>query len=366
VAPVEHREQLRKLVVAVNAARHERQAAYYGNKPVPAAKACMAVAPAGAPPMLPVAMPQSLPFDAPLTEILRHGCDVLITPELAERIERECIYARERDIDPDRLKMHVSDINAGRFRQGTVLSFGLLKGKLIRVDGRTRGKAVIDTGKPQIFHITIHPVANEAELADLHSIFDPPGSARSPIDAAGHLVAAGKLTKGEVKVLLRAAPYIDAEFRLSEMPASAKMAQSPTARNQTAQACYPPAVQYFSRARRAPRAIKEMLYRQAIAAFAIYTFRHLPQKAAEFWGAIATLADEDKGLPSTDPRRALYKRLQSRDESTPIQLLIVAKAWNAFFEGRKLREIRVKSGEPFRIAGTVIVDVTLEGAEDAA
>jgi len=48
-----------------------------------------------------------------------------------------------------------------------------------------------------------------------------------------------------------------------------------------------------------------------------------------------------------------------------MQLQIVAAAWNAFFEGRKLREIRVRGDNPFRIAGTPILDVQLEEERDA-
>jgi hypothetical protein len=328
------------------------------------------VAPASEPqvtrPATPAPITETRPEVTPLDQILQDGRRVLITPALAARLEEECLYERERELREDRLNLHLGDIAAGRFTQGSVMSFGLLDRKLIRVDGRHRTHAVIRSGKAQTFLIAIYPVTSKDELAQLYAIFDTPGSVRDPIDAAGHLLAKGKLTKREVRVLLRAVPFIQAGFRLPELPKSTKMAQSPVARNDAANACYTPAVAYFSHIESAPRAIKETLHRQAIAAFGIYTFQHQSRKATEFWGPVATLADEDKGMARTDPRRALYKRLQASEESMPMQLHIVAAAWNAFFEGRKLREIRVRGDNPFRIAGTPIIDVQLEEQHDAA
>jgi len=44
----------------------------------------------------------------------------------------------------------------------------------------------------------------------------------------------------------------------------------------------------------------------------------------------------------------------------------VAAAWNAFFAGRKLKELRVRVDKPFRIAGTpVLVERLDEELENA-
>jgi hypothetical protein len=355
VAQVKHREQLRKLVLAALADRRERHAAYYTTPLIEKPALRKQSVPA-------VARSQSLPLEAPLTEILKQGRQVLVTPELFDRMEAEALYPHERELKEERWQIYVEQIRTGRFRQGSVMSFGLLNGKLTRVDGRNRGYAVKVTGVPQVFLPAIFPVASQGELDDLHAMFDTRASVRTPIEAAGHLVARGVLTRTEVKVLLRAALYLDVDFNLPEMSASAMVA--PEKRNDTAQVYYANAAQYFPLIRRAPRAIKDMLCRQAIAAFAIYTFSQHPRKAAEFWGVLASLADEDKGLPSSDPRRALYKRLlQTREEDEVMQLHIVATGWNAFYEGRKLREIRVHRETPFYIAGTPIIDVQLESDE---
>jgi len=78
-----------------------------------------------------------------------------------------------------------------------------------------------------------------------------------------------------------------------------------------------------------------------------------PEKAEEFWKGLAM----DDGLARNDPRKALLEKLRSQEgsHSIPVQLHAVASGWNAFYHGRKLKEIRVCPDKPFSIDGTTIV-----------
>jgi hypothetical protein len=304
--------------------------------------------------------------DAPLDQFLKDGTRVFVTPELARRINAECRYEHERPLREDRLAQHIRDMAADRFFQGSLLAFGSLNGKLIRVDGQHRTEAVIESGKGQSFLIAVHPVENEKELAQLYSIFDAASSVRTPVESASWLLPKTGLSKRELAVLFRTVPFLQAGFHLPQSRQAAKMMQSSAERNAIALRWSPFAKRYFELIAPVPRAVKDALHCQSVAAVALMTLKFHTQHAAQFWGPIARLAEEDMGLDRNDPRRALYKRLQVREKSIPMQLHVAAAAWNAFHEGRRMKEIRVNPDRPFTIAGTPIVEVHLEGDDDAA
>ena len=58
----------------------------------------------------------------------------------------------------------------------------------------------------------------------------------------------------------------------------------------------------------------------------------------------------------------LLEKLRSGDSARSVvfQMHAVAAAWNAYFEGRKLKEVRVRWDKPFRIAGTPVMVERLE------
>ena len=376
VTPVGSQEELRGLAFSPAASRLAPEADKRSTPPPAQRHPAVLVAPGQpAPAAAPVngrtagdalAPLRATPGDAPLDQFLKDGTRVFVTPELARRINAECRYEHERPLREDRLAQHVRDMAADRFFQGSLLAFGSLNGKLIRVDGQHRTEAVIESGKGQSFLIAVHPVENEKELAQLYSIFDAASSVRTPVESASWLLPKTGLSKRELAVLLRTVPFVQAGFHLPQSRQAAKMMQSSAERNAIALRWSPFAKRYFELIAPAPRAVKDALHCQSVAAVALMTLKFHTQHAAQFWGPIARLAEEDMGLDRNDPRRALYKRLQVREKSIPMQLHVAAAAWNAFHESRRMKEIRVNPDRPFTIAGTPIVEVHLEGDDDAA
>ena len=304
-------------------------------------------------------MPES--EDTPLAQILVHGREVRITPALAEQIEKECRYEYERPLKKWRLDFLVSEIDRGGFMQGRQISFALLNGKLIRVNGQHRLKAVETTGEAQRFMVEVKPVADEHELAALYATYD--NESRTLSETAGPLMKKGDLGKEQVAALLRSVQFIYTGFRKADQKQAATL-RSHVMRNQIAAFWYPCAERYFELTEQAPGNGKAALRRQSVAAVALYTLRFQPDKAAEFWQGLAM----DDGLRRTDPRKSLLEKLRSGDGARSIvfQMHAVAAAWNAFCAGRKLKEVRVRLDKPFRIAGTPLLverlDEELENA----
>lgn len=182
VMPVGSQEELRGLAFSPAASRLAPEAEKRITPPPAQQHPAVLVAPGQpAPAVAPVK-------DAPLGQLLKDGTRVFLTPELARRINAECRYEHERPLREDRLAQHVRDMAADRFFQGSLLAFGSLNGKLIRVDGQHRTEAVIESGKGQSFLIAVHPVENEKELAQLYSIFDAASSVRTPVESASWLL----------------------------------------------------------------------------------------------------------------------------------------------------------------------------------
>lgn len=314
---------------------------------------------ANAVPAAPSAEPGS--DEMPLADLLVHGRELRITPALAERIEKECRYDYERPLKKWRVDFLVAEIERGGFEQGRQISFALLGGKLIRVNGQHRLKAVAEAGEAQTFMVEVKPVANEHELAALYATYD--SESRTLPETAGPLIKKGDLGKEEVATLLRAVQFIYTGFRKADEKQAATM-RSHVMRNQVAALWYSYAERYFSLTEQAPGNGKAALRRQSVAAVALYTLKFQPEKAAEFWQGLAM----DDGLRRTDPRKSLLEKLRSGDgaRSVVFQMHAVAAAWNAFFAGRKLKELRVRVDKPFRIAGTpVLVERLDEELENA-
>jgi hypothetical protein len=249
----------------------------------------------------------------------------------------------------------VAEIERGGFEQGRQISFALFDGKLIRVNGQHRLRAVVETGKAQTFMIEVKPVASEAELARLYATYD--NESRTLSETAGPLAKRGDLGQEQLATLLRSVRFLYTGFRRADDPQAAKM-RSHVVRNQIADDWYPYAERYFALTEQAPGNGKAALRRQSVAAVALHTLRYQPEKAAEFWQGLAM----DDGLRRTDPRKSLLEKLRSGDEARSIvfQMHAVAAAWNAFFAGRKVKEVRVRLDKPFRLAGTPVMIARLD------
>jgi hypothetical protein len=180
-------------------------------------------------------------------------------------------------------------------------------------------------------------------------------------EIAGPPASKSGLGKGQLATLLRSAPFLYTGFRKPDAQQAVELA-SHEVRDKLAGAWYPYAERYFALTRQAPRRVKPALRLRSVTAVAMYTLKFQPEKAAEFWQGLAM----DDGLRRNDPRLSLLYRLSSGYGTRPVafQLHAVAAAWNAFYEGRNLTEIRVDPGKPFRLAGTPVLVEHLDGELD--
>lgn len=108
--------------------------------------------------------------------------------------------------------------------------------------------------------------------------------------------------------------------------------------------------------------IRRAITRSAVLCIALYTFKHQPSKAKEFWEAVS----QDDGLRVGDPRKTLNSYLvktiymagnRSKDsndvDSGDAMMRKTAAAWNAWYEGRSLTRLYAISD--FKIMGTDLI-----------
>ncbi len=301
-------------------------------------------------------IPLSETAELPLVQILRHGREVEITPALAQRIINEANYEYQRKVKPWKVAWLSDEIRRGTFCQGRQINFVLLDGCLIFVNGQNRLHAVIAAGKSVRFSIDVQPVLDRAGVAAAYATFDNQDQ-RSLIDSARHLC--GDLNEAQVTALLRAVELVQTGYRRPSINQHAVILYSRPKRVDAARPWLQYANQYFSLISGCSHLIRSALYRQPVLAVALMTIKCQPEKAAEFWQGLAA----DDGLSREDPRKKLIERLQDRKEagSVPAQLQAAAAAWNAFFEGRKLKRLWTSSDQQFSIAGTKVTKRYLNG-----
>mgnify|MGYP001616449146 CR=1 FL=1 len=95
-----------------------------------------------------------------------------------------------------------------------------------------------------------------------------------------------------------------------------------------------------------------LLYRAAVMAVALLTYRWQPEKAHLFWPAVA----RDNGLTEGMPEKALLRYLQetpARSKLSSAYCRAVASCWNAFYDHREMRQVRGRTvTQPLFLMGT--------------
>lgn len=105
-------------------------------------------------------------------------------------------------------------------------------------------------------------------------------------------------------------------------------------------------------------ASRNLVLKQSVLSVALMTLRYSPDKATEFWRQVA----QDDGLSRDDPRKTVREWLKNNtirptntsQSVSPISVSrYVALGWNAWYEGRPLKILRVRdTSAVLKLAGT--------------
>ncbi len=279
----------------------------------------------------------------------------LITPNMARRILEEANYAGQRPARKHHITLLAHIMREGRWASGGQLAFCRVDGKLYLTNGQHRLHAVVEAGAAFEFQILITDCATMAEVdADYHrhDIVARKRSTAEIMNSTGFAAASG-LPKTFLTRLYEAAALLDASLGFRQYQSDPIRTRDVDHRISVASQWVAETVVYEEITRPAPPHIRQRLARAGVMAVALVTLRYQPAKAKEFWGGLA----EDNGLRRNDPRKALMHDFEERNLSSGsfLQRVIPSiTAWNAFYEGRELKLIRVKDASVIAVRGTPV------------
>lgn len=287
--------------------------------------------------------------------ILKEGRK-MITPNMARRILEETNYSGQRPVADHHVKLLAHIMEEGRWRSGDQLAFCRLDGRLILTNGQHRMHAVIVADRAQEFQILITECMTLEEVqADYHR-HDIVARKRSnaEIMASTGIGDESGLPKQFLVKLFQAGPILENDLQPVHYLKDTVAQRDIDSRIETVRDWLGEARLYEQFIRSAPKHVKQSLINAGVMAVALVTIRYQPQQAAEFWRGLA----EDDGLRRGDPRKTLLQDLESRHVrrgAFHAQRVIPAlTAWNAFFEGRTLKIIKVSESSQITVRGTPI------------
>lgn len=281
----------------------------------------------------------------------------MVCPRDAQRWLTNNLYQGQRAFRPAHAQWLLSLMRNGHFRDGSVVTFGVLDGKHYLVNGQHTLAALAQYGQPLELTIEDHPVASESALAALYATFDRNlarthadiytahgfgerhglnKKASAAVSAAMTYVLSGFDESGADTRSLYGQYLKDGEFRYAAMETWATEA-----------------VQYFGVCSGINTKQYTLMYRAAIVAVGLVCFRFAPHdQAVVFWSRVA----QDDGLTAGMPERTLLQFLRNVPPEQTKRLAYsryAAAAWNAACEGRPLHKLYARDlSLPILIAQT--------------
>lgn len=288
---------------------------------------------------------------------------VTVTPQIAQEMLSKNNYERQRFVRPRKVDEYADAMSKGRFEPGTQISFGVVGNEPPRImDGQHRLRAVIKSGKSQMFVIRVVRYPSEEHLSMAYGHFDQHArrSVSDNLRAIG-LDADYGLTARQTRYLTGALKdiYVD-DFGANR---SGKPMPIEDVRGWFDE--YIGAAElYWEITAGAPQYMRSSLDRSATMSVALVTAKYGVAKFGEtcvsdFWSGVA----HDDGLILTDPRKVANRHLltsvmasgngKGQRVSVAYSSRYVANCWNAWVENRKIRNSIVQDQDkPIRIAGS--------------
>lgn len=285
------------------------------------------------------------------------GGPLNMPPGIAQRILDELNFPEQRKRKLYRMRKHLLRIQRGAWRSSFCITFAVSRdGRIWLVDGQHRLWAIVEHDAPVPVRIVFDEVADEREARRLYAFFDEMDSVRNStevLDALGVSETMG-VKRITAQRLYRALPLLMNNFEAvrggtaSNDAGDVKLQDLRMAEIGNWQL---EAVKYERICATADPYIQKKLMGAGCMAVALYTLKHQPARAIEFWTGVAA----NDGLRKGDPRSRLIADMQERALSVGSVRQSVQQpsiAWNAWNEGRELKIIKCLNGAAISIWGT--------------
>ncbi len=274
-----------------------------------------------------------------------HNGLIKMSPEMAARILADCNFEGQRAISRPRVFDHAYAIKEGDWVDDYPIHFAVLPdGRTWLVDGQHRLTAIAEQSSVVGIVVRMVDVDSEKEARHFYAGFDKRSSTRTNVQIldAVELAKEVGLTNRMARAVFEAAPLL--LNNMEPITGSVNVMQNPMMflqqeRIKTVSAYAKEAKEYAEIVKESSKEIRGKLITTGPFASALFTLRHQPEKANEFWLGVA----RNDGLRRGDPRGAFILDLLTRHTnqgSIRQRVQQTSIAWNAFCEGRDLKIIK--------------------------
>lgn len=284
---------------------------------------------------------------------------VKMAPGTAKRILDELNFPGQRSIDSSRVYSHSRNIIKGDWIESFGIDFAALPdGRIWLVDGQHRLLAISQQDIPTPITIRLIEVEGEKDARRVYAGYDQKRSVRTNaqiVDALGLSEETGLSRVMATSVFEAASTIMNNMEPITGSANTKKNAEFFLQNNRVAivQEWAKEARIYESIVKKAKKEILRKMRSTGMVAIALYTLRHQPAKAVEFWTGVA----ENDGLRKNDPRATLVYDLLCRSlvsGSIRQKVQQPSIAWNAWCEGRNLSVIKCLNENAITLWGTPI------------
>lgn len=254
---------------------------------------------------------------------------------------KECVYEHQRYIKERHVAVLADLMRRGQWHPKSQIDFALLNGRLILVNGYHRGGAQVRSGKAIEWSVAVHRIRSDADLRALYHSFDTNVAIRGASDLLRANEFAGQhgLPQKVAESLYRAVPYIASRFELNPKKRNFLVEKQIDLRLQVAADYAKAGARYAACLEALPAVRRSRFLSGAMMAVGVITLRYQSATAWEFWAGVAN----NDGLKRGDPRQALVMDMMTRvaggNHANAFAPAIIA--WNAFFNDRELKLIKV-------------------------
>lgn len=278
---------------------------------------------------------------------------IQIDPAVAWRILDEMNFHGQRRVKKGRVAERLEAIQTGSWEPAVseITIAELPDGSMYLIDGQHRLYAIFTHGKPVRSGVKIVKADDEDHARRMYTLFDIKTSSRSESElvSAANLPELLGIKQATANSVISAIGVIENGME----PTHQNSGQVNQFKFRHEQAVY-----WDREARKAEQvmdaadgAMRKKLRRAGTTAVMLYTLRHQPELAEEFWMGVA----EGDALRKNDPRNKLRLDMLTRYTNTGSARQVIqqpALAWNAFFEGRDLKIIKCIEGAGIVLSGT--------------
>lgn len=273
-----------------------------------------------------------------------------VSPVLADFWLQKYKYPRQRAERAAHTTALALEMESGRFRQKTQISFAKYGSDYFLTNGQHTLKAIIKSGTHQNLSIVVTECNALSEVDDDFSRQDTNLGRQLADSLSAHQVDEHfGVSKSELQKMSSACFYYEYLIGVSSYRGTRKMKTNDTKLNTV--------MEHGALARSALRLINSnaanhtYLLRRCVLGTVMYTLKEAPELALEFWSGLAA----DDGLRARDPRKKLLEFLRTstvgpgtgtRCQVTrvPEHIIVkkIAKAWTFYFEKKEITSLQVK------------------------